>query len=169
MTRDRPNHLVNRPELDRARDDRTGARDPRAFSRASSPDFRLTTRLRAAVRAVQLIFFWVHPPPSGADADRPTILRHHSDMTRFGKVVKLKGFKPFTSAAMALDEINNVAESTCSDDLKNFLELNLPKVKDAKKARSSETKLGRRARPLGRSCVRVVHVRCRQDVFRSGL
>ena len=58
-------------------------------------------------------------------------------MTRFGKVVKLKGFKPFTSAAMALDEINNVAESTCSDDLKNFLELNLPKVKDAKKAKFS--------------------------------
>mmetsp|Transcript_3666 Transcript_3666/g.16071 ORF Transcript_3666/g.16071 Transcript_3666/m.16071 type:complete len:314 (-) Transcript_3666:135-1076(-) len=28
--------------------------------------------------------------------------------------------------------------------------------------------MGRRARPLGRSCVRVVHVRCRQDVFRSG-
>ena len=32
-------------------------------------------------------------------------------MTRFGKVVKIKGFKPFTSAAMALDEIN-VAESS---------------------------------------------------------
>ena len=89
------------------------------------------------MRAVQLLFFGSTLPPSGADADRPTILRHRSDMTRFGKVVKLKGFKPFTSAAMALDEINNVAESTCSDDLKNFLELNLPKVKDAKKAKFS--------------------------------
>jgi len=27
-------------------------------------------------------------------------------------VVKLKGFKPFTSAAMALDEINNVADKS---------------------------------------------------------
>jgi len=109
------------------------------------------------VRAVQPIFFWVHPPPSGADADRPTILRHRSDMTRFGKVVKLKGFKPFTSAAMALDEINNVAESTCSDDLKNFLELNLPKVKDAKKAKFS---LGVSDPKLGNAIVEKTGIPC---------
>ena len=44
-------------------------------------------------------------------------------MTRFGKVVTLKGFKPFTSAAMALDEINNVAESSCSDDLLSLIHI----------------------------------------------
>lgn len=49
-------------------------------------------------------------------------------MTRFGKVVKLKGFKPFTSAANALGEINQISDSICSEDLKNFLEMNLPKV-----------------------------------------
>ena len=55
-------------------------------------------------------------------------------MTRFGKVVKLKGFKPFVSAANALGEINAISESQCSDDLKSFLEMNLPKVKDSAKA-----------------------------------
>ena len=78
-------------------------------------------------------------------------------MTRFGKVVKLKGFKPFTSAAMALDEINNVAESTCSDDLKNFLELNLPKVKDAKKAKFS---LGVSDPKLGNAIVEKTGIPC---------
>jgi nucleolar protein 56 len=67
-------------------------------------------------------------------------------MTRFGKVVKLKGFKPFVSAANALGEINAISESQCSDDLKHFLEMNLPKVKDASKAKFklgvSDPKLG---------------------------
>jgi nucleolar protein 56 len=51
-----------------------------------------------------------------------------SDLTRFGKIVKLAAFKPFNSAANALEQINAVSESHLTDDLKNFLELNLPKV-----------------------------------------
>ena len=38
-------------------------------------------------------------------------------MTRFGKVVKLKGFKPFTSAANALEQINNPTLKTGDADL----------------------------------------------------
>eukprot|EP00798_Chlamydomonas_sp_ICE-L_P015752 gene15752-21875_t len=58
-----------------------------------------------------------------------------SDMGRFGKVAKLAAFKPFVSAASALENINAVSEAQLTDDLKNFLELNLPKVKDGKKAK----------------------------------
>ena len=56
------------------------------------------------------------------------LLSRCSDLTRFGKTVKLTAFKPFTSAANALEQINAVSESQLTDDLKNFLELNLPKV-----------------------------------------
>ena len=48
-------------------------------------------------------------------------------MSRFGKVVKLKGFKPFVSAANALGEINSISDSICSDDLKNFLSSTCPR------------------------------------------
>jgi nucleolar protein 56 len=49
-------------------------------------------------------------------------------MQRFGKVCKLTAFKPFSSAADALEQINAVSESVLTDDLKNFLTTNLPKV-----------------------------------------
>ena len=51
-----------------------------------------------------------------------------SDMNRFGRVVKLIAFKPFSSAADALEQVNAVSEAQLTDELKNFLELNLPKV-----------------------------------------
>jgi nucleolar protein 56 len=34
-----------------------------------------------------------------------------TDIARFGKLVKLSAFKPFTSAANALEQINSVSES----------------------------------------------------------
>mmetsp|Transcript_5496 Transcript_5496/g.13901 ORF Transcript_5496/g.13901 Transcript_5496/m.13901 type:complete len:517 (-) Transcript_5496:205-1755(-) len=79
------------------------------------------------------------------------------DMARFGKVVKLKGFKPFTSAANALGEINMISDSICSEDLKNFLEMNLPKVKDAKKAKFQ---LGVSDPKLGNSIVEQTAIPC---------
>ena len=36
----------------------------------------------------------------------------YSDLERFGKIVKLVGFKPFTSAANALENINAVSEGS---------------------------------------------------------
>ena len=78
-------------------------------------------------------------------------------MTRFGKVVKLKGFKPFVSAANALGEINAISESQCSDDLKHFLEMNLPKVKDASKAK---IKLGVSDPKLGNSIGEATAIPC---------
>jgi nucleolar protein 56 len=51
-----------------------------------------------------------------------------TDFGRFAQVVSLKSFAPFKSAQHALQEINSVSESICSDYLKQFLELN--KVKE---------------------------------------
>ena len=44
------------------------------------------------------------------------------------QVVKLTSFAPFKNAAHALDEVNAISEAVVTDDLKNFLEVNLPKV-----------------------------------------
>ncbi len=51
-----------------------------------------------------------------------------SDIARFGKTTKLTAFRPFTSAADALEQINAISESQLTDELKNFLESSLPKV-----------------------------------------
>eukprot|EP00128_Syssomonas_multiformis_P004077 Colp12_sorted_trinity150504_noHs@8471 len=50
------------------------------------------------------------------------------DLAKFGKIVKLKAFIPFTSAQNALENINSISEGILHDTLKNFLEANLPKV-----------------------------------------
>lgn len=55
------------------------------------------------------------------------------DVQRFGRTVKLKAFQPFTSAENALENMNSISEHVLSDDLKHFLELNLPKAKKAGK------------------------------------
>jgi nucleolar protein 56 len=51
-----------------------------------------------------------------------------TDMQRFGKVAKLTAFKPFASAADALEQINAISEANLTDELKNFITMNLPKV-----------------------------------------
>ena len=45
------------------------------------------------------------------------------------QVVNLIGFYPFKTAADALSNINSVSEGIVSDDLKLFLETNMPKGK----------------------------------------
>ena len=47
------------------------------------------------------------------------------------QVVKLTSFAPFKNAAHALDEVNAISEAVLTDDLKHFLEVNLPKVSPA--------------------------------------
>jgi len=76
---------------------------------------------------------------------------------KFGKVVKLHGFKPFTSAANALEQINCVSEGVASEDLQNFLEQNLPKLKDSKKAKFQ---LGVADSKLGNSIVETTKIPC---------
>eukprot|EP00195_Chlamydomonas_chlamydogama_P010551 CAMPEP_0202900590 /NCGR_PEP_ID=MMETSP1392-20130828/11922_1 /ASSEMBLY_ACC=CAM_ASM_000868 /TAXON_ID=225041 /ORGANISM="Chlamydomonas chlamydogama, Strain SAG 11-48b" /LENGTH=495 /DNA_ID=CAMNT_0049587007 /DNA_START=183 /DNA_END=1670 /DNA_ORIENTATION=- len=69
-----------------------------------------------------------------------------SNVERFSKVASLTAFKPFTSAANALEQINAISEAQLTDDLRNFLEVNLPKAKAGKQAKFKlgvfEPKLG---------------------------
>ncbi|KAL6657120.1 hypothetical protein ACP70R_004900 [Stipagrostis hirtigluma subsp. patula] len=67
------------------------------------------------------------------DAVRASVL----DLNRFGKAVKLVGFSPFSSAVDALNQCNAISEGIMTDELRNFLEVNLPKVKEGKKAKFS--------------------------------
>ena len=49
------------------------------------------------------------------------------DWGHFSQQVKLKAFKPFTSAANALDNMNAISEGLMHEDLKAFLGDQLPK------------------------------------------
>lgn len=53
------------------------------------------------------------------------------DLQRFNKIMKLKSFLPFRSAEDALENINAVSEGELTQNLYNFLELNLGKEKKA--------------------------------------
>ncbi|KAK3705678.1 hypothetical protein QZH41_009523, partial [Actinostola sp. cb2023] len=55
------------------------------------------------------------------------------DLSRFGKLVKLVAFSPFKSGTNALDNINCVSEGVVHDDLKAFLEANVPTGKKKSK------------------------------------
>lgn len=57
------------------------------------------------------------------------------DLSKFNSVVKLIAFSPFSSGLNALDNLNSISEGVLHEDLKLFLETNLPKPtgkKDAK-------------------------------------
>jgi nucleolar protein 56 len=49
------------------------------------------------------------------------------DLSKFNSVVKLIAFTPFTSGLNALDNLNAISEGILHDDLKLFLDTNLPK------------------------------------------
>jgi nucleolar protein 56 len=49
------------------------------------------------------------------------------DLSKFNSVVKLIAFAPFTSGLNALDNLNAISEGLVHDDLKLFLDTNLPK------------------------------------------
>jgi nucleolar protein 56 len=58
-----------------------------------------------------------------------------TDLSRFSKVIKLKAFMPFKSAEEALESINDLSEGMLNEKLRAFLEMNLPSVKEGKKAK----------------------------------
>ncbi|XP_043725496.1 nucleolar protein 56-like [Telopea speciosissima] len=68
------------------------------------------------------------------------------DLNRFGKVVKLVAFNPFDSALDALNQVTAISEGLLTEELRNFLALNLPKIKASKKPKFSlgvsEPKIG---------------------------
>ncbi|KAK6920546.1 Nop domain [Dillenia turbinata] len=84
------------------------------------------------------------------------------DLNRFGKVVKLVAFSPFASAIDALNQINSISEGLMTDELRNFLELNLPKVKVGKKPKFS---LGVAEPKLGSHIFEVTKIPCQHNDF----
>jgi len=78
------------------------------------------------------------------------------DVSKFSSVVNLIGFFPFKTAGDALSNINCVSEGIVSDDLKLFLETNMPKkggavlgVSDAKLSASINDALGIKCSHIG--------------------
>eukprot|EP00088_Acartia_fossae_P037750 TRINITY_DN389_c0_g2_i2.p1 TRINITY_DN389_c0_g2~~TRINITY_DN389_c0_g2_i2.p1 ORF type:complete len:581 (+),score=243.76 TRINITY_DN389_c0_g2_i2:65-1807(+) len=57
----------------------------------------------------------------------PQVEEAVNDISKFNQVVNLVGFYPFKTAADALNNINAVSEGVVTDDLKLFLDTNVPK------------------------------------------
>ncbi|WVZ00344.1 hypothetical protein V8G54_026413 [Vigna mungo] len=89
-----------------------------------------------------------------------------SDLNRFGKVVQLRSFNPFTSALDALKQCNAVSEGILTDELRTVLETNLPKVKEGKKAKFS---LGVSDPKIGSQISEVTKLPCQSNEFVSEL
>lgn len=62
----------------------------------------------------------------------PEVMAAQAELSRFGKLVKLKAFQPFESAEQALENQNDISEGILNSTLKNFLEMNLDKPKPGK-------------------------------------
>ncbi|KAK9722083.1 Nucleolar protein 56 [Basidiobolus ranarum] len=77
------------------------------------------------------------------------------DLAKFGKMIKLKSFVPFKSAAHALENANDVSEGICNETLKAFLEMNLPKS-----SKKSKVELGVTEKNLAGSIKAEVGVEC---------
>ncbi|KDQ15155.1 hypothetical protein BOTBODRAFT_145382 [Botryobasidium botryosum FD-172 SS1] len=77
------------------------------------------------------------------------------DLHKFGKMVQLKSFAPFKSAAHALENANDVSEGVLNDHLKALLELNL-----AKSAKKSPIVLGISEKNLAGSISSALEIQC---------
>lgn len=80
------------------------------------------------------------------------------DLSKFNSVVKLIAFAPFTSGLNALDNLNAIAEGTLHEDLKLFLDTNLPK--SSSKKESSKVTLGLADSKIAASINEALSVAC---------
>ncbi|KAF0887874.1 hypothetical protein E2562_004078 [Oryza meyeriana var. granulata] len=92
------------------------------------------------------------------DAVRASVL----ELKRFSKAVKLADFTPFSSAVEALNQCNAISEGIMTDELRSFLELNLPKPKEGKKAKYS---LGVVEPKVGSHISEVTGIPCQSNEF----
>lgn len=60
------------------------------------------------------------------------------DLSKFNSVVKLMAFAPFTSGLNALDNLNSISEGVLHEDLRLFLDTNMPKESEGKKSKGKE-------------------------------
>ena len=80
------------------------------------------------------------------------------DLGKFGKCVNMKSFMPFKSAAHALENLNSVSEGVVHPFLKDFLELNLPKI-----SKKSSLQLGVNDKSLASSIKQELGLDCVSD------
>ncbi|CAN8265919.1 unnamed protein product [Cochlearia groenlandica] len=85
-----------------------------------------------------------------------------SDLSRFGRVVKLTAFHPLLSTLDALNQINAVSEGCMSGELRSFLELNLPKVIEGK---NPEFSLGVSEPNIGSCISEATKIPCQSNEF----
>merc|ERR1712098_770634 len=71
----------------------------------------------------------------------PQVEESVTDVSKFSQVVNLIGFFPFKTAGDALANINSVSEGIVHDDLKLFLETNMPKAGKGSVLGVSDSKL----------------------------
>ncbi|CCI44577.1 unnamed protein product [Albugo candida] len=83
-----------------------------------------------------------------------------TDLASFGRIMKLKAFQPFKSGENALENINSISEGLICEDLKNFLEMNLPSKGKSKKAKFS---LGIQDKNLAQSVSDELNVPCNSN------
>jgi len=80
------------------------------------------------------------------------------DLERFGRIVKLVAFSPFKSAANALENINSISEGVVHEDLKVFLDNNVPTGK-----KKSKVSLGIADAKLGAAISESCSIFCEYD------
>ncbi|XP_026437367.1 nucleolar protein 56-like [Papaver somniferum] len=84
------------------------------------------------------------------------------DVNRFAEVVQIVAFSPFDSALDALNQYNAVSEGIMTEELRNFLELKLPKVKKGEKPQFS---LGVADPKIGSQIFKETKIPCQSDEF----
>uniref|UniRef100_A0AC34QRH5 Nop domain-containing protein n=1 Tax=Panagrolaimus sp. JU765 TaxID=591449 RepID=A0AC34QRH5_9BILA len=72
----------------------------------------------------------------------PEVEQSVNDFQRFSSVVHLHAFEPFKNTEAALENCNFISEGTIHDDLRTFLESNLPKKRKNLTLGLIDTKLG---------------------------
>ncbi|EGB07773.1 hypothetical protein AURANDRAFT_59068 [Aureococcus anophagefferens] len=92
----------------------------------------------------------------------PELQKAMADPSAFSRIVKLKAFQAFSSAEMALENINAVAEHSVPDRLRDFLEQYLPAI-SAKKKKKASFKLGVVEPDLGKAIAEATGCECRSD------
>jgi len=80
------------------------------------------------------------------------------DLSRFQRVCKMIAFHPFDTAENALENINAISENEMTDDLKGFLQANLPKAK-----KMTKSPLGVVTPALGTVIQENTEIPCRSD------
>ncbi|XP_046576907.1 nucleolar protein 56-like [Haliotis rubra] len=59
---------------------------------------------------------------------QPQVEQSVTDLSKFNSIIKLVAFSPFKSGTNALDNINSISEGLLHEDLRLFLETNVPKA-----------------------------------------